>query len=577
MLEKVTAGEVVREVIYSLRARNDVAQVLEAILTRTRDMLEASEAYLMLLEGDSLRLHAAVGLPQASVGRVVLGLNEGLEGLAVERGELVAVPDASRHPRFADPFGRAEPVGAMAVIPLGLRGRVSGVIAVTRPKQGQFGGSNLWWLEVIGALAALAIEDDRIYRTQERRARQAEVLSAVNALAADDEETSLPRLVATLARALGVSRVDVLLVDEEGKALVSRGLGYGLRHGEPRDHVDRLALAAGGPIVETYTEGKPYLCNDIQKEPELSCQFADEPVGSLLSVPIVVSGERRGVLYVANDEPATLSEDDVSVLSIVAARVGALIEAGELRQQRQRLQRAEAEAQARQEFIGVVSHELKTPLAVIQAYTDLLMRRAEKAGGDPNTDVVRRIADQAERMLGLVERVLDLQRLETGLFPLELSHFDIVALARRLVEETQATTGQHKLSVEDSGQVFVLADRRRVEEVLQNLLDNAIKFSPEGGDIKVSVRLAAGDKGDEAVVMVRDRGLGIAAEDQGRVFDRFYQGRNRLGRGHIGLGLGLYISREIVHRHGGKMWLESTPGAGSAFYFSLPASGPEGE
>jgi signal transduction histidine kinase len=577
MLDKVTAGEVVREIIFSLRARTDVDQVLQVILNRVRDMFEAGEVYIMLVEGERLRLHAAEGLPEAALGRATLRPGEGIEGMAAELGETVAVPDAARHPRFIDPFSRQRPVGAMAVVPMVLRGRPTGIIAVTRPQQGQFAGSSLWWLDVLGALAGLAIEDDRAYRAQERRARQAEVLSEVNAQAGADESTLLPRLTSALAGAFGVSRVDVMLADQQQGALVSNGHGYGLRGAGLDAHVSRISLQEGGPLAQVYESGKPYLCNNAQNEPELRCQFADEPLGSLLAVPVNVSGERRGVLYLANEEPGTFTKDDEAFMSIVSARVGALLEGEELRRKRLQLQRVEAESQARHDFVGVVSHELKTPVAVIQAYTDLLFRRAEKAGGDANTDIVRRIAEQAERMLGLIEQVLDLQRIEAGLFRLEISRFDIVAMARQLVEMTQTTTQQHTITVDAAEPIIVSADRRRVEEVLQNLIDNAIKFSPNGGAVQLSIELSPRQNLPQAVVAVRDQGQGIDRADQPRVFERFYQGNNRLGRGHVGLGLGLYVSREIVSRHGGEMWLESSPGKGSVFYFSLPASGPEEE
>ena len=576
MLEKVTAGEAVREVIDVLRTHADVGETLQAILARVRALMEASEAYIMLAADERLRLRAADGLPPSADG-ASLGVAEGVEGLAVGRGEVVTVPDAVHSPYFRDPFGRTEPVGAMAAAPLVPRGRVTGVIVATRRRPGQFGGSNLWWLEVLGSLAALAIEDDRIYRAQERRAKQAEILGEINAQSGAGAEAMLPRVASILARGLGVPYADLLLADTAGLALESCCLpaaGTDGRHAS----LDRLTLAEGGPLARVFATGQPAICRDTHLEPTICRLFDRNGVRSLAAVPIVVAGVRRGVLYLASDRQDSFSQDDLAFLSIVSARVGSLVETEDLRQRQLLLQRAEAEAQARQEFVGIVSHELKTPVAVIQAYTDLLLRRAERAGGantDANTDVVRRIAEQAERMLALIEQLLELQRLEAGLFPLEVSRFDLVALVGRLLEGLQTTSPQHSLTLVADGPIAVSADRRRVEEVVQNLVDNAIKYSPEGGAIEITVRLDEGQGESKAVVAVRDHGQGIPAAEQPRVFERFYQGGDHLRRGHVGLGLGLHISREIVRRHGGEMWLESTPGVGSRFYFSLPASGPE--
>ncbi|MCL5110354.1 MAG: GAF domain-containing sensor histidine kinase [Chloroflexi bacterium] len=573
MLEKMTAAEAVREVIAELRARRDLAQALGAILVRARGLLGADEAYIMLVQGGRLRLLAAEGLP-AGAAAGSLGLDEGIEGLAVARGELVTVPEASHQPRFRDPFARGRAVGAMAAVPLLFSGRVTGVIVVARQEPGQFGGSNVWWLDVLGALAGLAIEDDRMHRLSERRARQAEVLSQISAQG--KPESALPPLAQALAVALDVPQVDLMLVDAPHDELVTYGLAQRAADDGNARPLERLPLAAGGPVVRAFSSGLPQLVNNLADDPE-GARLLGEGVRSLIAVPIQTGGEARGVLYLAHDRPAAFSEDDLAFLAIVAARVGALVESQDLRQHQLQLQKMTAEAQARQEFVGIVSHELKTPVAVIQAYTDLLLRRAERGGEDANTDVVRRISEQAERMLALIEQLLDLQRLEAGLFSLEISRFDLVGLAGRVAEETQATAPQHRLNVQAEGEVIVSADRRRLEEVLQNLVDNSIKYSPAGGAVEVALKLVQGPDGGKAVVAVRDRGQGVAAEDQKHVFERFYQGGDHLHRGRAGLGLGLYISREIVRRHGGVMWLESKPGEGSTFYFSLPTSGPAEE
>ncbi|MDA8219684.1 MAG: GAF domain-containing sensor histidine kinase [Dehalococcoidales bacterium] len=575
MLERVTAGEAVREIIAILRARTDLSSALLMILERTCSVLGADEAYIMLHEGERLRLLAATGLPARAEPAVTLVLGEGIEGLAAERGETVTVPEASRHAHYRDPFGRAEPVGAMAAVPLLFGGRVTGVIVAARAEPGQFGGSNLWWLDVIGALAGLAIEDDRIQSAGERRARQSAALAAINDAATPGVDKALPRLVRAAAQALGASAADMLLLDRARGDLFSCGLAAGVTDEGPRGLIERLPLASGGPLAEVFHTGRPLLCDDVGSLPDIARLFGDRMVGALLAVAINVGGERRGVLYLADEGQGAFGRDDLSFLEIFAARVGALIEADDLRERQRQLQQAQAEAKARQEFVGVVSHELKTPVAVIQAYTDLLLRRAEKAGGDANTDVFRRIAEQADRMLGLIEQLLDLQRMEAGLFPLEISRFDLTEAARYMLEGLQTTTQQHELVLAADGPVIVSADRRRVEEVLQNLLDNAIRYSSEGGRIEVSVRqVGEGPAGNKAVVAVRDRGQGIPAEEQALIFERFYQGGDHLRRGHVGLGLGLYISREIARRHGGDMWLESAPGKGSTFYFSLPALGP---
>jgi signal transduction histidine kinase len=356
----------------------------------------------------------------------------------------------------------------------------------------------------------------------------------------------------------------------------------------------------------------------VRERPTLAADLGAPELRSVLAVPLWVGETRRGVLWTGSVRPGAFAPEDQTFLTLVAARVGLRLGTAELTRRRAEVERTEVEQQAKQDFLSVVSHELKTPVAVIKAYTEVLEGRAQRTGAsDADREVLTRIGEQADRMLGLVEQFLDLQRIEAGLMPLEQSRFDMAELARRLVQATQVTTSAHKLLVEAPRPVYVRADRRRVEQVLQNLLDNAIKYSPEGGPVVVRVQAApapdaaapaisaqeqldapaqpatgraqddpdvaadgatpdaagagaAAPTAGTALVSVTDRGIGLDAEAARRAFDRFYQAGNVPVRGHVGLGLGLYISREIVTRHGGQMWVESRPGRGSSFYFTLP-------
>ena len=573
MLNRVTAAQAIEQVVASLRAGADASEVLSTLLAQARSMLEADEAHILIREGRSLRLRAAVGSDDFS-RHPDLAWGEGVEGLAAARGEAIAVVDATRDACYRAIFSEGHQVGAIVAYPMMMRGEVIGVIAATRRIPGRFSGLDLWWLDLLGGLAGVVIENDRVRRAQERRVRQAEVLLDIVSQSGGEPESLLQRLADTLTRDLDVDRVDVLLLDEDGRNLVCLGTAGAA---EPDCKPPAVPIDRGSPLVGVLQTGQPYLWTDVLGDPELRQHLRGGDMRSALAVPIVVEGRRQGVLLLAARQPGAFGPEDQAFALVIAARLGVLVEEAALRRRRSELERAEAEAAARQEFIGVVSHELKTPVAVIQAYTDVLLRRAERAGDAGNLDVLRRIGEQSERMLHMVEQILDLQRLEAGLMALETSRFDLVALTQRVVEEVGSITSQHRLTVEGSGPLPVVADRRRVEEVLQNLLQNAIKFSPNGGNVRITVTHDERG-GGRAIVAVSDEGIGISPEEQPRVFERFYQGRNRLYQGHVGLGLGLYISRELVRRHGGDMWLESQPGVGSTFYFWLPVAGPdEGE
>ena len=230
----------------------------------------------------------------------------------------------------------------------------------------------------------------------------------------------------------------------------------------------------------------------------------------------------------------------------------------------------------RDAFLSIAAHELKTPVTAILGYAQVLQRRAayEQGEGRRHGRAAQVIAEQAERLAKLVGSLLEVSRLETGQFTLDCQLLDLGTLVRRVVDEVALTLPQgsmHTLTcsgAEDG--VQVVGDALRLEQVLHNLLQNAIKYSPAGG--AVSVRVARHD--DQAVVAVRDQGIGIPRDAQANVFQRFYRAGN-IRSDHIsGLGIGLYIVQEIVSRHGGTVDVASVDGEGSTFTVRLPLAVP---
>ena len=215
----------------------------------------------------------------------------------------------------------------------------------------------------------------------------------------------------------------------------------------------------------------------------------------------------------------------------------------------------------RDEFLATAAHEFKTPLAVVKAYAQLLRKR--EAPETPPLEVIDR---QVERLNRLVQQLLEVSRFRIGGPELRRERYDLSEQVRQVTEEMQRRTPAHRLRLEEGAAAPVVADRRRIEQVLVNLLDNAVKFSPGGGEVASRVSLRDG----EAVVSVRDAGVGIPRDRQSRVFERYYRAHVGTAHDYGGIGVGLDMSREIVARHGGRMWFESQEGVGSIFSFSLP-------
>jgi len=217
--------------------------------------------------------------------------------------------------------------------------------------------------------------------------------------------------------------------------------------------------------------------------------------------------------------------------------------------------------EVREEFLSTAAHEFKTPLAVVKAYAQLMSRR--DAGERRALAVIQR---QVDRLTRLLEDILESTRLRSGEGAGRAERFDLVALARAAADRIRPTAPAHALAVEADRPVPVVADRDRIARVLANLLENAVRFSPAGGEVRVRIESVDG----QAIVSVVDRGIGIPPERQGEVFRRYYRAHAGTEHDYGGLGLGLEVSRAVVERHGGRMWFESAPGAGSTFHFGLP-------
>jgi signal transduction histidine kinase len=255
---------------------------------------------------------------------------------------------------------------------------------------------------------------------------------------------------------------------------------------------------------------------------------------------------------------------EVHDLSVAFNEMATSLERAKQELEAQNLQLRESE-RLRSELIGVISHEVRTPLACVMGYTSLLQTRDldDRTRGRYLTI----ISDEARRLESLVDDLADFRRIEEGRLTLEEEPFDLGELLNEQAESFSGRSEKHSLRVDLAGPaLLVRADRHRIAQVIANLLANAIKYSPEGGVIETSVSDADGI----VHVSVRDDGVGIAEEYRPRIFTKFFRG-GAAGHGFGGVGLGLAISREIIEAHGGRMGFESEVGHGSVFWFELPA------
>ncbi|MDI7275828.1 MAG: HAMP domain-containing sensor histidine kinase, partial [Anaerolineae bacterium] len=221
----------------------------------------------------------------------------------------------------------------------------------------------------------------------------------------------------------------------------------------------------------------------------------------------------------------------------------------------------------RDAFLSAAAHELRTPLTSLRGYAELTMERiAEGRIRDVRevSDALQVIDRQVDRLSNLVAQLMDISRLETGELRLERRMVDLVPLTRSVVEAMQAGTTRHHLSLDAPESLVAYVDPLRLQEVLYSLLDNAIRYSPRGGPVEVTLSTPGPDT---VRIAVRDHGIGVPPEQRGQLFTRFFQAARRPAGG---LGLGLYASRSIVELHGGRIWAEFPEDGGSRFLVELP-------
>jgi signal transduction histidine kinase len=330
-----------------------------------------------------------------------------------------------------------------------------------------------------------------------------------------------------------------------------------------------------------FLQQRPLFAADVQREdPDNASLYALWDVRAVLAAPISMGQQRLGVLTVWSPRAPVFAESDLEVMQLLARQAAAVLGSRLLLEQLSEARAREEADRLKDAFLASISHDLRNPLTAVSAITQLLNRNLERTGSiEPERlrASLNSLQGSAAQMTHLVDQLLDYARLRLDR-PLELNRqpTDLVAVTRRVVAAHEGTSERHRVLFDPVVPSLVgLWDEERLERVLQNLIGNAIKYSPSGGDINVRVwREQAGDA-RWAVVAVQDPGVGIPPAELPRLFEQFYRATNVTGR-LAGTGIGLTTARQLVEQHGGRIDVESEEGRGSTFTVRLPLGGDDG-
>ena len=308
-----------------------------------------------------------------------------------------------------------------------------------------------------------------------------------------------------------------------------------------------------------------YFPDAERAHPELATSYRGAGVASLLIAPISAGAQRLGALEVYTDRPPVFSEDDLSLTQLFADQAAVVLESRALIDEAARVRAHEEATRLKEDFLSAAAHDLKTPLTTLVAQAQFLERRAEQQPSAPaDLGGIRRIVREARRLSALVIEFLDAARVEQGRLVGEREPIDLVELARDI--SLRDSFDGRRITVLAEAPVVGTYDPRRIGQVLENLVENAVKYSPEEGEIRIGIAQRNGD----ALIDVTDQGIGIPPHDLPQIFDRFHRASNVDDRHFAGMGLGLFICKGIVEQHGGRIWVDSRVGAGSTFHVALP-------
>jgi signal transduction histidine kinase len=434
--------------------------------------------------------------------------------------------------------------------------------------------AKLLLLLVVAVLCGLLLEQlRREHHETERERALARRLKVLNDLFQKlnttlDLDLTLHMVAEAPKALLGADLTSIALLDEDGEHLsvaAAAGVDVKLLAGQRWSADNALVSAA-------LSGGRPYVVDDPAQHlnalpAALVGQSASGPIAALVSVPLLLSDEPLGGLVVAYSKPHTFTEEDLAFLHALGQEAALAIRNARLyEREREQVARLRALDELQDGFVSAVSHELRTPLTCIKTSVDLL--HATSAGlSEPQVDLIRTIEHHVGRLEALVNDLLEITRLEAGQVTLSKQPTDLRQIANRVVETLRPLTDRKGQTVHlrwPEAMSPVEVDRRRIEQVLTNIFSNAIKFTPKGGQIDIH----AIETPDSLQVCVADNGPGILEKDQARVFDKFYVVAD--GRGLSGVGLGLYIARQMIELHSGRIWVDSQVGEGSTFCFALP-------
>jgi signal transduction histidine kinase len=383
------------------------------------------------------------------------------------------------------------------------------------------------------------------------------------------DQSTLGAIVTIAAKSVEADCAALLLLDEGTGELVSQPGAYGV----PPDDLYRVSLSdESSSSIRVFKTGRPFYSGDAQNDPGVVAHYAKLwKISSLLVVPVRREGRSIGVLRLGSFKHGYFNDEHADLIGVIAEEAAILVETAVLnRRLAESREQLKALNRMKDEFVSTVSHEFKTPLTTILGFVTVILDGEAGPLADQQVKFLTTVRTAVRRMNALVTELLDLSKLETGA-QMEPALLSVPELVREAEERhaPMAQEGGRRIVVSAPAALpQVRADARWLPIVVDNLVSNALKFGKPGGVVEIR----AEDRGELLMISVSDDGIGVPEGERERIFERFHRAENGRRSGAPGTGLGLAIAREVINRHGGKIWCEGREGGGTTFRLVIPVA-----
>jgi signal transduction histidine kinase len=589
--QQTATAEILRVIA---RSPSDLQPVLDAVAESDARVCGAADSHICLLEGDVLRVVAIHGehRPGVAIGDTLSATAATVSGRIVRERRTIHIPDFEALPETEYAETRRHiravrtPNRTQLAVPLLREGVPLGSIVIRRDVVQPFSEKQVALLETFANQAVIAIENVRLFTELEARTqdltRSVDELTALGevgrALSSTlDLETVLKTIVARANELAGTDGCLIYEYDDASEEFRLRASSYAdPGEGKILDAIGRATpIPKGQGVVSRAAALRqpvqvPDLAIDATYESPIRGPLVQAGYRAVLTVPLFLEEHVIGALGVSRKTPDEFAPEIVRLLTTFATQSALAIQNARLfRELAGKSRQLEAASRHKSEFLANMSHELRTPLNAIIGFSEVLAERMFGEVNEKQAEYLQDILSSGRHLLSLINDILDLSKVEAGRLELELGRFHLpTALdnALILVRERATRHGITLTQTVDPGVADIVADERKVKQILLNLLSNAVKFSPEGGQVGLTATPADG----AVTIAVSDTGTGIAPEDQAAIFEEFRQVGRDDTRKQEGTGLGLTLAKKFVELHGGRIWVQSEVGQGSTFSFTLP-------